>query len=312
MLCVPSGFPKENELMVRTVLIICAAAILVGGGAVVWLAAGPAVPDRDLSGLQGDVNRGAYVARLTGCIACHTNSKNGGAVLAGGGEIPTEFGSFYAPNITPHPDDGIGAWTLADFSQALTAGIGPDGRHFFPAFPYAFYTALSDQDVVDLWAAVQSVPAVAGGPPEHGLRFPFGWHRGIGVWKRLYFEPGSLEPADDRSSAWNRGRYLAEAAAHCGACHTPRTLLGGRDAARKFDGGIGPGNEKIPAISPEALQREGWTADDLRYAFRTGLTPSGDSLGGSMAEVIRDGTRYWSDADIAALVEYLMDPERGE
>lgn len=285
-------------------------AAAIGGGAFLWLTAGPHVPDRDLSGLSGDVNRGAYVARLSGCIACHTDPKTGGAVLAGGAEIDTEFGSFYAPNITPHPEDGIGAWTLADFSRALTAGVGPDGRHFFPAFPYGFYTHLNDQDVVDLWAAVQSVPAVAGGPPEHGLRFPFGWHRGVGVWKQIYFEPGPLLPVEDQSASWNRGRYLAEAAAHCGACHTPRTLLGGRDQSRKFEGGIGPGKEKIPAITPDALEREGWTADDLRYTFRTGLMPSGDSLGGSMAEVIRDGTRYWSDQDIAALVEYLMDPER--
>jgi mono/diheme cytochrome c family protein len=285
-------------------------AALLSGGAVLWLTEEPTVAARDLSGRTGEVNRGAYVARLSGCIACHTDSRNGGAVLAGGAAIETAFGRFYAPNITPHPEDGIGAWTLAEFSRALTAGVGPDGRHYFPAFPYAFYTRLSDQDVVDLWAAVRSVPAVVGGPPEHDLQFPFGWTRGIAVWKRLYFEPGPPMSAEERSSSWTRGRYLADAAAHCGACHTPRTLFGGRDLARKFEGGIGPGNEKIPPITPEALKAEGWTEDALAYAFRTGLTPAGDSLGGSMAEVIRDGTRYWSDQDIAALVEYLMEPER--
>jgi mono/diheme cytochrome c family protein len=285
-------------------------AALISGGAVLWLTEGPNVPARDLSALTSDVNRGAYVARLSGCIACQTDPKNAGAVLAGGAAIETEFGRFYAPNITPHPQDGIGAWTLAEFARALTAGVRPDGRHYFPSFPYAFYTRLSDQDVVDLWAAVRSVPPIAGGPPEHDLQFPFGWARGIAVWKRLYFEPGPLMSAEERSPSWTRGRYLADAAAHCGACHTPRTLLGGRELTRKFEGGIGPGNEKIPPITPEALEAEGWTEDDLAYAFRTGLTPAGDSLGGSMAEVIRDGTRYWSDQDIAALVEYLMDPER--
>lgn len=300
--------------MARKLWLIATAAVVLGGGAFAWLTAGPAVPERDLAGLSGDVNRGAYVARLSGCIACHTDAENGGAVLAGGAGIETQFGSFFAPNITPHPEDGIGSWTLADFSRSLTAGETPDGGHLFPVFPYGFYTRLSDQDVVDLWAAVRSVPAVAGGPPEHRLRFPFGWARGVGMWKRLYFDPGPLAPAEGRvegrAESWTRGRYLAEAAAHCGACHTPRTLLGGRDPDRKFEGGTGPGDATVPAITPEALERAGWTADDLRYALRSGLTPSGDSLGGSMAEVIRDGTRYWSDADIAALVEYLMDPER--
>lgn len=295
-------------MAVRIWLVLSVAAAI-GGGALLSLTEGPTVVGRDLSGLSGDVARGAYVARLSGCIACHTDPRTGGAVLAGGAAIPTAFGRFYAPNITPHPSDGIGSWSLADFSLALTAGVDPDGGHYYPTFPYAFYTRLTDQDVADLWAAVRSVPAVAGGPPDHELRFPFGWTRGIGLWKQLYFEPGPLPVAGERTDLWERGRYLAEAAAHCGACHTPRGLLGGRDADRKFAGGIGPDNEKTPPIIPDALLRAGWTADDLRYALRSGLTPSGDSLGGSMAEVIRHGTRYWSDEDIAALVEYLWKPD---
>lgn len=104
-------------------------------GAVAWLTEGPPVPRRDLSEVDGDVSRGAYAARLSGCIACHTDIAAGGAVLAGGPEIETGFGSFYAPSITPHPEDGIGGWTLATFSRALTAGTGPDGEHYVPPFP---------------------------------------------------------------------------------------------------------------------------------------------------------------------------------
>lgn len=299
-----------RSLVARPVLLIGAALVGVAVAAALLVPA-PEVPARDLSCLEGDVNRGAYVARLSGCIACHTNAKAGGAVLAGGAEIVTEFGSFHAPNITPHPTDGVGAWSLADFSRALTAGESPDGDHFFPAFPYAFYTGLTDQDVVDLWAAVRSVPAVEGGPPPHDLTPPFNWRGGVAVWKRLFFDAGRLEPAADKSEAWNRGRYLAESAAHCGACHTPRNLLGGRDTARKYQGGRGPGGEVIPPITPDALAREGWDSDSLRYALRSGITPSGDVFGGSMAEVVRDGSRFWSDADIAAIVTYVMAPEIG-
>lgn len=285
------------------------AVLLVGGVMTAWLFQGPEVPERDLESLTGDVNRGAYVARLSGCIACHTDTKAGGGVLAGGAAIKTEFGSFFAPNITPHPKDGIGSWTLTDFSRSLTAGTSPNGDHYFPAFPYTFYSKLTDQNVVDLWAAVQSVSPVAGTPPHHDLNFPFGWRGAIGVWKRLFAEAGQIDDFTDKSDAWNRGRYLAEAAAHCGACHTPRTILGGRDLTRKYEGGMGPGGETIPPITPAALAQENWDAVSLRYALRTGVSPSGDVFGGSMAEVVRDGTRFWSDADIEAIVEYVMAPE---
>lgn len=271
----------------------------------------PELPGRDLTNLTGDVNRGAYVARLSGCIACHTDAKAGGGVLAGGAEIATDFGSFYAPNITPHSDDGIGNWTLTDFTRALTEGLSPDGQHYFPSFPYTFYTRLTDQDIADLWAAVRSVPPAANQPPEHGLRFPFGFHEGVGVWKAMFFDNGQLDPVADKSEAWNRGRYLARGPAHCGACHTPRNLLGGRQTNQRYAGGVGPGAEKIPTITPEALTEKGWAKDDLVYALRTGIMPDGDVFGGSMVEVVRDGTRFWSDDDLAALVEYLMDSEVG-
>lgn len=274
-----------------------------------WAIQGPDFAGRDLSGLEGDVDRGAYVARLSGCIACHTDVKSGRGVLAGGAEIETDFGSFFAPNITPHPEDGIGDWSLDDFSRALTLGLDPEGKHYFPSFPYPFYTRLSDQQIVDLWAAVQSVPPVDGGPPPHGLRFPFGFHEGVGAWQRMFFEAGELEPVPAKSEAWNRGRFLAQGPAHCGACHTPRNLLGGRIEARRYEGGVGPGGEKIPAITASALAERGWSREDLVYSLRTSVMPDGDSFGGSMAEVVGDGTRYWSDADLAALAEYIFDPE---
>ena len=284
--------------------------VIIGGGALAaWVIEGPEVPERDISGLAGDIDRGAYLARLAGCIPCHTDVRSGGAVLAGEAEIETEFGSFYAPNITPHAQDGIGRWTVDDFARALTAGESPDGRHYYPSFPYTFYTRLTDQDIVDLWAAVMSVPPVAGGPPSHDLGFPFSLQDGIGGWKRMFFYPGELPAAVDQSDAWNRGRYLARGPAHCGACHTPRNILGGRQTDRGYSGGIGQSGESTPSITPEALAANGWTASDLTYALRTGILPDGDVFGGSMAEVVRDGTQYWSDADLAALAEYILSSE---
>ncbi len=285
------------------------AALVVGLATAGWAIQGPDFAGRNLSGLEGDVDRGAYVARLSGCIACHTDVKSGRGVLAGGTEIETDFGSFFPPNITPHPEDGIGDWSLDDFSRALTLGLDPDGKHYFPSFPYPFYTRLGDQQIVDLWAAVQSVPAVDGGPPPHGLRFPFGFHEGVGVWQRMFFEAGELDPVPAKSDSWNRGRVLAQGPAHCGACHTPRNLLGARIESQRYEGGEGPGGEKIPAITATVLEERGWTKEDLIYALRTGVMPDGDNFGGSMAEVVVDGTRYWTDADLSALAEYIFHPE---
>lgn len=296
--------------MRRALLWTAGAAVLLGLGGVAALAAlQPEAPERDLAGLEGDVGRGTYVARLAGCIACHTDAEAGGAVLAGGAPIETDYGTFRAPNITPHPEDGIGDWTLEDFARALSEGKSPEGKHYFPSFPYPFYTRLSEQEIVDLWAAVNSVPPVEGGPGPHGLKFPFGFHQGVALWNALFFEPGPLEPVEERSEEWNRGRYLARGPAHCGACHTPRNLLGARQIDRRYQGGEGPGGSAVPDITPDALREAGWDAGALAYGLRTGIMPDGDVFGGAMVEVVRDGTQFWSDADLQAIATYLMDSE---
>ena len=289
-----------------------AATLILGGGLVAWGLPDTETRSRDLAALTGNVERGAYIARLSGCIACHTNQKQAGGVLAGGAPIETGFGTFRAPNITPHRTDGIGSWTLDDFSTALTEGKNPEGEYYYPAFPYAFYARLSDQDIVDLWAAVRSVPAVSGDSSEHDIAFPFSVREGIAVWRMMNFDPQPLEQVAGKSDIWHRGRYIARAAAHCGACHTPRDVFGGRKLDERFTGGEGPDGSKAPEIIGETLESRGWTREDLIYTLRTGVTPKGDVFGGAMREVVRDGTRYWSDSDLAALVEYLYDPESGK
>ena len=261
---------------------------------------------RDLSKLEGNVDRGAYVARLSGCIACHTDFKKGGKVLAGGAGISTDFGTFFPPNITPDKADGVGSWSLGEFTAALREGVGKEGQHLFPSFPFAFYKHMKDQDVVDLWAAVQSVPPETGGRKDHDLAFPFNVRAGVTLWKKMFFREATLKEVPSRSDGWNRGRYLARGLAHCGACHTPRNILGGRETDQRFAGGVGPGKEKIPAITREALGKNEWSADDFVYALTTGIKPDGDVLGGSMAEVVKDGTRFWSNSDLNALAEYVF------
>lgn len=264
-------------------------------------------PARDLT-LTADVARGDYLIRLGGCVACHTDLKNEGAFLAGGVALKTPFGDFIPPNITSHPDAGIGAWTLAEFSDAMSNGKGPGlMNHYYPAFPYDNYTLLADQDVVDLYAALMAVAPVAEPAPSHQVSFPFNIRMAMLGWKNLFFKPVRFEPDPSRSETWNRGNYLANGPAHCSACHTPRNILGGRDDSLAFAGGSGTPGGRVPGITTARLKAEEYDRAGLIDALKTGFTPGFNILGGAMGEVIEESTSQWTDADLEAIAAYLLD-----
>ncbi|MGB0671464.1 MAG: c-type cytochrome [Rhodospirillales bacterium] len=281
--------------------------------AVALTSGGDGIDERSerVAGLKGDATRGAYVARLAGCIACHTDAKGGGGFLAGGAPLETPFGVFRAPNITQHPEDGIGNWSAGDLARALTAGTAPNGDHYYPVLPYDSYHRMADQDIADLWEALKTVPPIAGKASGHELGFPFNQRVLMGAWKSLFLDSGPFEPEPERSDAWNRGAYLVTGPGHCGACHTPRNVLGAMDRESWLEGGPnGPRGEKVPALTAKALKSAGWSERDLIFGLKYGTTPTGDALGGSMGEVIRDGTRWFSDADLQAIATYLLGDER--
>lgn len=297
----------------RGVFIIIAALGVAGfaGGYTPGLGLSPRGEDRNTA-LAGDAERGAYVIRLAGCIACHTDGKNGGTELAGGREFKTPFGVFRSPNITPDVKTGIGGWTLEAFSNAVTRGLRPDGGHYYPAFPYTSYTKMSDTDVADLKAYLDTVKPVSNPVADHDLPFPFSMRGGLGLWKSMYFNDGKFQPSPDRSQSWNRGAYLANGPGHCAECHTPRTFLGGLDQAEAFHGAKqGPKGEKVPNITNDPSRGIGkWNEMDVAFLLQMGLTPEGDSVGGSMGDVIRDGTAHFSPEDISALTDYLLSPQQ--
>lgn len=259
--------------------------------------------------LEGDANRGAYLARASGCIACHTNFEEGGKPLAGGVELETPFGSIYSPNLTTDPEHGIGDWTIKEFARAVRQGVSPEGAPYFPAFTYPFYQQFSDQDIADLWAAFQTVPAVAEPSRAPEMPFPFNRRELMKFWRALYLDPPRTDPVRGADPDWNRGKWLVEGAAHCGACHTGRTIFGGRDhETQHFKGSnMLPGGGKAPAIDTETLLSRGWDVDSLAYALRSGITPSGDAFGGAMGEVVLYGTQYLTDEDLEAMATYLLD-----
>lgn len=284
-------------------------AILAGFGAGV-LALWPIGAPEPAAFPLGDAERGAYLARASGCVSCHTNAAAKGLALAGGAPLDTPFGTFVPPNITPHTSAGIGDWTIQDFARAVRQGVSPEGEPYYPVFTYSFYAGFTDQEIADLWEAFRTVPPVADAAPAHDVGFPFSFRSGLKLWRAAYLDAPDTDALMGTSSPWNRGRLLVEGAAHCAACHTGRTLAGGLDDSARFAGNDRlPGGSKAPPILAADLLAGGWTVVNLAYALQSGLLPNGDAFGGSMAEVVAEGTSYLTDADREAIATYLLDPD---
>ena len=258
-----------------------------------------------VANLTGDPARGELVFWAAGCASCHMADKATGdaqLVLSGGQRFPSNFGTFIAPNISQDPDQGIGDWSLLDLANAITRGVSPEGEHYYPALPYGSYAKMEMQDVADLYAFMKTLPADPTPSQPHELGFPFNIRQSIGGWKLLFLSddwvlPGNLTPTA------TRGRYIAEAMAHCGECHTQRNILGGLDTARWLGGAPNPsGDGRIPNITPAKL---GWTAPDIVQYLTTGFTPEYDSVGGHMAHVVENMARL-PESDRQAVAEYLL------
>lgn len=286
-------------------------AVVIGGlGTVATVYFWPVGASVEKIALEGNVERGAYLARASGCIACHTNAEAEGAPLAGGAPLKTDFGTFYPPNLTTDAEHGMGSWTIETFAKAVRQGISPKGEPYYPTFTYPFHANFSNQDIADLWAAFQTVPAMNEPAPAHETSFPFDQRWGLKLWRAAFLKPTDVSPGEGKSDAWNRGKWLVNGAAHCAACHTPRNFAGARIAAQRFTGNADlPVGGKAPSILPDDLAEGGWTVDDLAYALRSGITPSGDVFGGSMAEVVQYGTGFLSDDDLTAMATYIMDSD---
>ena len=283
---------------------------VLAGAAGFWLLTRPAsLPASTLAALAAhpaDAENGARIFWAAGCAGCHAapdiafNAPIEERLrLSGGRRLSSDFGSFIAPNVSMHPEAGIGAWTLEQFATAMLLGVAPDGRHYYPAFPYTTYLRARPGDIADLWAFWQSLPADATPDQPHELGFPFNLRRGLGLWKRLYLEPRHpTPPADDAQLA--RGRYLVEALAHCGECHSPRGALGGLQAGGWLSGAPNPsGQGRIPAIPHPR-----WSAEDIEAYLFSGFTPEFDVVGGSMADVVVQMAQLPAE-DRAAIAAYL-------
>lgn len=252
--------------------------------------------------LDPDPKNGEYVYFAAGCGGCHTSpdaAEDSKKIQSGGQKFPSPFGTFVAPNVSMHVEFGIGAWSQDDFVRAVRQGVSPDGRHYYPAFPYTSYQGMSDQDVVDLWSFWQTLPSSEQKSQAHHLPIYAKWRRPLGIWKMMFQSAPDPQMQDAELA---RGEYLVNTLGHCGECHTARNLLGARSGKNIFMGAQHPnGKGRIPAIAGTTFD---WNATEIAEYLRSGFTPDYDVAGGLMAEVI-ENTSKLSDQDRMAIANYL-------
>jgi len=254
------------------------------------------------------IERGRELVVLADCRSCHTD--RGGAAFAGGNSIPTPFGTFYSPNITPDPQTGIGRWSAEDFWRALHNGKAPGGSPLYPAFPYTNYTKITRRDADAMFAYLRTIPAVRKPDRSHELSFPYSQRWLLVGWRALFFRPGVYRPDSSRSAEWNRGAYLTQGFAHCSACHEARNALGAMQSKDNPSGGLVL-NWYAPAltnVTEAGVQR--WSEADIVEFLKTGKA-SGNapahytSALGPMAEVVYESLQHVNEGELHAMAVYL-------
>ncbi len=290
--------------MIRKVTFVALAVAVVGAAALWTLTIPQMVPAAALGSHQVDLANGKEMFEAGGCVSCHAvPGQSDRSRLGGGLALRSPFGTFYAPNISPDPRDGIGGWTEAQFVTALTRGTSPDGRHYYPAFPYTSYQRIRVDDVRDLFGYLLTLPPVQGRGRDHELRFPFTIRRGIGLWKLMFLDGRPFVPDGARSAVWNRGAYLVNGPGHCAECHSPRNLFGAVITSERFAGAPSlDGKGFVPNITQLHLKE--WSDKDLAYLLESGMTPDGDAVGSNMAEVVRNTAQLSAD-DRTAIADYV-------
>src|SRR6185436_8423210 len=290
--------------MLRRLVVLALIAAVVSFG-VFWVVTIPAtVPASALAPHTPSLENGKTMFLIGGCSSCHATPKQDDKTRLGGGlGLKSPFGTFYAPNISPDPNEGIGKWSEADFVTAMLKGTSPDGRHYSPAFPFTSYQRMRVEDVRDLFAHMKTLPAVQGKVRDHDVPFPFNVRRSLGGWKFLFLDGEPFRPDSAKPAEWNRGAYLANGPGHCAECHSPRNALGGIIAAQRFAGGPNPEGEGwVSNITQKGLGE--YSDKDIAYVLETGNTPDGDSVGGAMTAVVRN-TAQLPAADRNAIAAYI-------
>jgi len=283
------------------------AALVVSGAvaifAVVWRPAIAAVDPAQQTFANDLVKRGRALAAIGNCSNCHTAP--GAKDFAGAVAVPTPFGTVFSSNITPDAETGIGKWSEAAFRRAMRDGVDREGRHLYPTFPYDHFTNVSDEDDRALYAYLMTRQPVQAAVPANRLSFPFDQRPLIAGWKLLFLRSETYHPDSSKSPEWNRGAYLVEGLAHCGACHTPRNALGAERASASFSGGD-VDNWRAYAINARSPSPVPWDADALFSYLRDGWHPDHGTARGPMGQVVANLASVDPD-DVRAIATYMAD-----
>jgi mono/diheme cytochrome c family protein len=256
----------------------------------------PAAPSPEV------IAKGKALTEAGDCGGCHTADPS--KPFAGGKRIETPFGGIYSANLTPDRDTGLGLWSDEDFRRAMRFGVGPDRKHYYPAFPYPHFTKLVRDDIFAIRAYLGTLAPVSNTPPPAQLRWPLSYRALMRLWNFVFFRPGIFEPDQNKSAEWNRGGYLVEGLGHCGACHTPKNILGAEKHNARFAGGPVDGWFAPRLDGAERGGLKSWSVDDIAEYLGSGRNAHSHA-DGLMAEVILNSTSRMSDADIRAMAVYL-------
>lgn len=254
------------------------------------------------------IARGKTMTEAGDCASCHTADP--AQPFAGGKRIDTPFGAIYSPNLTPDRNTGLGAWSDEEFIRALRYGVTRDGSRYYPAFPYPYFTRLIRNDLLAIRAYLATLAPVRNTPPPPQLRWPLNYRVVMRGWDLLFFRPGIFQPDQQKTAEWNRGGYLVEGAAHCGACHTPKNLFGADKRGRSFGGGLVQGWFAPRLDNAPRGGLKSWSVDDIAEYLQSGRNGRSHA-DGLMAEVVVNSTSKMSDADVRAIAVYLKDLPEG-
>jgi mono/diheme cytochrome c family protein len=294
-----------KKLLIAVVALGCLG--LAGFGVLAWQPAiAPVVPPPAKSFAPELVAKGEALAGGGYCAACHT--AKGGQTFAGGYAMATPFGVIYSTNITPDPETGIGAWSEAAFARAMHEGVSRDGSHLYPVFSYDHFTKLSDEDVRALYAYFMTRTPVHTPARPNGMPFPFNIRYLQAGWKLLFFRPGRVEPDAEKSAEWNRGAYLALGLSHCGACHSPRNLLGAEKPGDAYGGAV-IDNWVAPPLTAANPAPAPWTREELYDYLRTGTSVLHGTAAGPMFPVVQSLAAL-PDSDVRAIAIYFADVDK--
>jgi mono/diheme cytochrome c family protein len=289
--------------VLRKLAILTGIAAVIGFGGFWFLTRPEVISAAALGPHTANLDNGKMIFHAGGCASCHATPEQDDKTQLGGGlGLKSSFGTFFVPNISPDPDDGIGKWNEAQFVTAMVKGTSPQRTHYYPAFPYTSFQRMTFDDLRDLFAYLKTLPPVRDTVQDHDLPLHFKIRRTLGIWKLLFLDGQPFKPDATKSAQWNRGAYLVNGPGHCAECHSPRNRLGGIISGQRFAGGPdAEGKDWVPNITQKGIGD--WSEKDIATLLETGDTPD-DRVAGAMAEVVRN-TSQLSAEDRMAMAVYL-------